>query len=411
MKNLTFHFLFSLFTLHFSLFTFHSAFAQQYGWTAMTSPLAYGVLHRIYVSGDEAWLLGNDKIFYSSNCPAEPFSEQFTGVACNDLAAVKQGGKINLWAVGYISLGARTTDTAGHAWTKMSLGGSSTYTCVSFPTKSIGFASGIDARLSKTVNGGVEWKDAGVELGFGVVSSLFFVDSVTGYVGTEDPRLAKTTDGGSTWVDVGNITNYISDIYFYDSNHGWVVGVSDILCYKNGIWTRQKNPTGKALYSVFFLNENEGWISGDYGVILHSTDGGANWTIQLNSATDCLADIFFTSPTNGYAVGYLNTILHYTLLTGLEEGSLQPADFKLEQNCPNPFKTTTTISWHSAKGSRQTLKIFDVFGNEVATLVDELKPAGKYSVDFNAKGLPAGVYFYQLRANGKIETKKMIVSQ
>jgi hypothetical protein len=50
-----------------------------------------------------------------------------------------------------------------------------------------------------------------------------------------------------------------------------------------------------------------------------------------------------------------------------------------------------------------------VFGNEVATLVDEYKSAGKHSVDFNTEGWPAGVYFYQLQVNGKIETKKMIV--
>lgn len=398
-------------TFFFFLFTFSSSFAQQYGWTEMTSPLAYGELLRIYVSGNEAWLLGNDKIFYSSNCPSEPFSEQFTGVMCNDLAVLRQGRKINLWAVGYVSLGARTTDTAGHTWAKMSLGGTSNYTCVSFPTKSIGYASGIDSRLHKTIDGGVKWTDAGVELGFGLVNSLFFVDSTTGYVGTEDPRLAKTTDGGLTWLDIDGVTNYNDDIYFYDNNHGWVVGASEILCYKNGIWTRQKNPTGKVLCSVFFLNENEGWISGDYGVILHSTDGGANWTIQPNTATDCLADIFFTSPTNGYAVGYSNSLLHYTLLTGLEEGSLQPADFKLEQNYPNPFTTSTTINWQSAKDSWQTLKVYDVFGNNVATLVDEFRSAGEQSVAFDTEGLPAGVYFYQLQVNGRIATKKMILTK
>jgi hypothetical protein len=83
--------------------------------------------------------------------------------------------------------------------------------------------------------------------------------------------------------------------------------------------------------------------------------------------------------------------------------------FEINQNYPNPFTTTTTISWHSAKSSRQTLKVYDVFGNEVATLVDEIRTAGRHSVDFNAESLPAGVYFYQLQANGRIETKKMII--
>ena len=81
----------------------------------------------------------------------------------------------------------------------------------------------------------------------------------------------------------------------------------------------------------------------------------------------------------------------------------------LEQNYPNPFNPSTKISWQVPEGSRQTLKIYDVLGNEVTTLVDEYKPAGTYEVEWNASGLPSGVYFYQLSAEGSVETKKMIL--
>jgi hypothetical protein len=56
-----------------------------------------------------------------------------------------------------------------------------------------------------------------------------------------------------------------------------------------------------------------------------------------------------------------------------------------------------------------TMKVFDVLGNEIATLVDEYKPAGRYEVEFNAASLPSGVYFYQLKAGEYIQTKKMIL--
>jgi hypothetical protein len=84
-------------------------------------------------------------------------------------------------------------------------------------------------------------------------------------------------------------------------------------------------------------------------------------------------------------------------------------DFVLEQNYPNPFNPSTKISWQSPVGSWQTLKVYDVLGNEVATLVDEYKSAGSYEVEFNAENLPSGVYFYQLRAMNYIEIKKMIL--
>jgi len=86
------------------------------------------------------------------------------------------------------------------------------------------------------------------------------------------------------------------------------------------------------------------------------------------------------------------------------------SEFNLSQNYPNPFNPSTKISWQSPVGSWQTLKIFDVLGNEVTTFVDEYKPAGSYEVGFSAKaGLPSGVYFYQLKVGSFVKAKKMIL--
>jgi len=69
----------------------------------------------------------------------------------------------------------------------------------------------------------------------------------------------------------------------------------------------------------------------------------------------------------------------------------------------------TKISWHSPVGSWQTIKVYDVLGNEVATLADKEMEAGYHSMDFEASGLPSGVYFYQLKAGSFIDTRKMIL--
>jgi hypothetical protein len=91
------------------------------------------------------------------------------------------------------------------------------------------------------------------------------------------------------------------------------------------------------------------------------------------------------------------------------EVEIAPRNFSLEQNYPNPFNPSTKISWQSSVSSWQTLKVFDVLGREVATLVDEYRNAGSYEVEFNASNLPSGVYFYQLKAGPFVETKKMIL--
>ncbi|MCB0732821.1 MAG: T9SS type A sorting domain-containing protein, partial [Ignavibacteriae bacterium] len=116
----------------------------------------------------------------------------------------------------------------------------------------------------------------------------------------------------------------------------------------------------------------------------------------------------------------------------ISENNLQ-TDFSLEQNYPNPFNPTTTISYtipqstviaNEVKQSNEitsvnsfprndnfnvSLKIYDVLGKEVATLVNKTQSAGNYEVHFDASDLPSGVYYYQLKASNFIQTKKMVL--
>ncbi|NWF50421.1 MAG: T9SS type A sorting domain-containing protein [Ignavibacteriaceae bacterium] len=116
-----------------------------------------------------------------------------------------------------------------------------------------------------------------------------------------------------------------------------------------------------------------------------------------------------------------NSDIYYTsndsIFSSTEEEYLS-FDFNLNQNYPNPFNPNTTISWQSPVAGRQSLKIYDILGNEIATLFDEYKPAGEYKVEFNAssvtrdlsagsKNLASRIYFYQLKAGSFVQTKKM----
>jgi hypothetical protein len=97
-----------------------------------------------------------------------------------------------------------------------------------------------------------------------------------------------------------------------------------------------------------------------------------------------------------------------TVSVNNESGQSQMG-FHLYQNYPNPFNPSTTISWQSPMDSKQVLKVFDVLGNEIITLVDEEKEFGYYEINFNSVGLPSGIYFYSLNAGAFHETKKMIL--
>ena len=96
-------------------------------------------------------------------------------------------------------------------------------------------------------------------------------------------------------------------------------------------------------------------------------------------------------------------------LVSVEKNFADINSFSLSQNYPNPFNPSTRIKY--AIGSRQlvTLRVFDVLGNEIATLVNEQKPAGEYEIEFDGTELTSGIYFYQLIAGSSIETKKMML--
>jgi len=84
-------------------------------------------------------------------------------------------------------------------------------------------------------------------------------------------------------------------------------------------------------------------------------------------------------------------------------------NFVLEQNYPNPFNPTTTISYKLPYSSKVVLKVFNILGKEVATLVNSQETAGLHQVEFNASSLASGVYFYQINAGKFVATKKLIL--
>jgi len=91
------------------------------------------------------------------------------------------------------------------------------------------------------------------------------------------------------------------------------------------------------------------------------------------------------------------------------EVELIPVQYALFQNYPNPFNPSTKITYTIPELSFITLKVYDVLGKEIATLVNEEKPAGNYEVEFDSSELTSGIYFYRLQAGSFVETKKMIL--
>ncbi len=107
--------------------------------------------------------------------------------------------------------------------------------------------------------------------------------------------------------------------------------------------------------------------------------------------------------------GYLPYYNFDGVLVGIEnENKSLPYNFELMQNYPNPFNPVTKIKYIIEAPGLVTLKVFDMLGNEVEVLVNEVKTAGSYEIDFDASGLSSGVYFYRLNAGNFISLRKMV---
>jgi hypothetical protein len=104
----------------------------------------------------------------------------------------------------------------------------------------------------------------------------------------------------------------------------------------------------------------------------------------------------------------------FTYSNEVEVEVIAPAEFSLDQNYPNPFNPSTKITFSLATDSRVSLKVFDVIGQEVASLINQELTAGVHNIDFNAAGINSGVYFYRIEASGVngakfVDVKKMIL--
>ena len=157
-------------------------------------------------------------------------------------------------------------------------------------------------------------------------------------------------------------------------------------------------------------NANTLFVGTDIGV-WYTYDGGANWAKFGNTLPNVVVYDIDIDPgdrliaaTHGRGMWLTSSILSTTA----EAAELT---FELRQNYPNPFNgaTGSTISFNLDRASNITLKVYDVSGREVATLLDDRKPAGRHSVNFPSADLQSGVYFYTLTNSGSTLTKKMVI--
>ena len=294
-----------------------------------------------------------------------------------------------------------------------------------------GFAGGAQGYFLQTTDGGMNWEPANIDSGtfshFPVIDFKFYNQeygfAFGGYFDIAGV-IWRTTNGGANWTPIDPQyapADEVWDIHFFDSLNVMGIG-GDPDLYGVGIMQSTDSGFswdyfeigvfGRAL-ALSFRTENEGWaVVPQSETVVATFDYGVSWLSYSTPDSTKLYDIIFTDSLTGYAVGEEGVIVKYKYQSPVfvsDEYSPVPRDFMLYQNYPNPFNPSTTISYYLSDRGQVQLKIFDVLGNRITTLVDEYKSSGNYSVNWNAVDQPSGMYLVQFSVNEKRTYGKMLL--
>lgn len=277
-----------------------------------------------------------------------------------------------------------------------------------------------------TTDGGYNWFEYGQNTLYKASSyrgkrPIDFVNKYLGYFIPFGPQkgIFKTLDGGLTWVkNEIKVNSGYGCVKFYDEHFGVAQLFTDEPS-PGGMYTTNDGGSswesgvglGVVDHIAFVSNRpNEVFVLSNAGVNF-SSDSGKTFSGIEEFAEYDPSDMVFTDENTAWILfgkGIIYKITNYSGITSVVEDGL-PEPYQLSQNYPNPFNPTTIISYSLPEQTRVTIKIYDIIGKEVKTLVNTTKNAGDYTESFNGGNLSSGIYFYTLKTNKFVETKKMIL--
>ncbi|MBI5021456.1 MAG: CotH kinase family protein [Ignavibacteriales bacterium] len=310
----------------------------------------------------------------------------------------------NIFVVAENGFMFRSNDT-GKSWSRIILTQNKNIRGFLFESPQNGWVYGDSAQLMKTTDGGLNWllltlnstkNIAGIARKGANLLIIYF----------EDGYFATSTDEGQTWIPDSNGTGKKITCVKSDGISHWILGENGtVICISMyGESFDRSVGTLATLRDMEFFNSGEMYVAGGGGKIFYTTNGGIDWYSQYTADSHDLYGMTFTNSTHGFAIGNGGTILttssEGTVTDVKNIASSAPSEIRLYQNYPNPFNPVTDIRYQISTVSHVMLKVYDVLGREVATLVNEIQDAGFKSVKWNAADFSSGIYFYSLTITG-----------
>jgi photosystem II stability/assembly factor-like uncharacterized protein len=401
------------------IFSSYNSFSQ---WIQQVSPVNHHLTEVKFINENTGWITTfSGSIMRTSNSGVNWIVQySVPGKYIFGLSIVDSN---TIYAVGYFETIVKSTN-GGKNWTEIRnglIGEGHSYEAVYFINKDTGWVGGSGNLIFKTTNGGLTFDSVIVS---GKFRDFYFRNDNEGLVCGEGGVIHKTVDAGLNWteifVPVGTQSADFDNLTFVNNNTGFTMGNQNGKVYKTtnfgSTWDSLVRMPGNGYMDwIYFSSVNTGWACGRQNRIYKSTDSGNTWRAENTSqfSSQGYASIYFLTDSIGWCVGGSGKIIHTTTggLTFMNVSNTPiPTAFNLEQNYPNPFNPSTTINYELRITKYINLKVYNLLGNEVVTLVNEKKPAGSYEVVFTGSNFSSGIYFYRLEVDGNIvDTKRMVL--
>lgn len=401
------------------------------GWYFLQSPTNNTLRKLYFVDKNNGWASGPSGTIISTTNSGKTWHVQNTNVS-TPIVDVFFLNPQKGWALTYPSeppFGTsilKTTD-GGSIWVKDTVFfENEIFSTIFFIDDSTGLIGGQGIR--KTTNGGLVWSNSFIEPG-GVstlpINKFIFYSNSFGYAcgGRVDVAgvIWKTSDGGNTWSWLGLSPDQIYDIYIVDSLNAISLSGDPELLYPIGVlrttnagisWNFDNLPFFGVAFAIDFLDNKEGWSASGYK-FLNSNDGGLTWTEQFLFDSTIVYDLQFVDKYTGFACGEGGALLKFT---SFKKPRVNKLTFEWINNYPNPFVEKTTIVFTVLSPdfdipTKAKLKLYDIIGNEIATLFEDEFNWGLYEFEFSPKKqnliLSSGVYILSLISGDTFITKKI----
>jgi photosystem II stability/assembly factor-like uncharacterized protein len=315
---------------------------------------------------------------------------------------------------GYLGYFAKSTD-GGETFFNLITPTSMQINGMSFINATTGFVTGYAGIYMKTTNAGNSWAISWLPY---TMHDIYMFDATTGIVCGSGGNILKTTNAGVNWTAryVQPLQyNDLNGIAFLNATTGIMVGTSGTIIKttdKGDHWKLADTiiHTTNTLFRVSFPSLNRITTVGGAGTVITSTDGGSSWELQNSGTWSILNAVNFRDANNGCIVGESGLILTTTDGGAVFVNNIStnvPDNYYLYQNYPNPFNPNTKIRFQIKESGWVILKVYNLIGKELMTLIDGKMEPGTYETPFSGIGLTSGIYIYRLQTGNFTDTKKM----